>query len=80
MVGYDREDLVARRLALDGSDSAGMARARRANSMPELKASGTLQPFEKEYFRKDGSRVPVLVGVASFEERPGTRVSPSSST
>jgi hypothetical protein len=36
--------------------------------MPELKATGSLQPFEKEYFGKGGSRVPVLIGAATFEE------------
>src|SRR5262249_16102019 len=41
---------------------------RNAQAAEEVKMTGTAQPFEKEYFRKDGSRVPVLVGAASFEE------------
>jgi PAS domain S-box-containing protein len=66
MVGYDRDDLVAR--GLHWTDLTPPEwRDRDAQLVREIKIGGTLRPFEKEYFRKDGRRVPVLVGAALFE-------------
>ncbi len=65
-VGYDRDDLKAGRLRWreltppEWQDRTARARA-------ELKATKVVQPFEKEFFRRDGSRVPVLTGGALFE-------------
>lgn len=54
---------------LDKSDAQGRARAGQARMVSGLLTMGTLQPFERECFRKDDSRVPVLIGAASFEEK-----------
>jgi PAS domain S-box-containing protein len=68
IVGYAREDLVSGRLRWreltpsEWHDADDQARA-------ELKAVGTVQPREKEYFRKDGSRVLVLLGATTFGDR-----------
>lgn len=37
-------------------------------AVEQLKARGVTQPWEKEYFHKDGSRVPILVGVAMLND------------
>ncbi len=63
MVGYGREDLVSGRLRWTELTPAEW-RGADEQIIAELKAVGTLQPREKEYFRKDGSRVPVLVARA----------------
>jgi PAS domain S-box-containing protein len=71
IVGYEQADLAA----------GGLRRAeltppewhdRDAQAVAELKTVGTALPYEKEYFRKDGNRVPVLVGIAMFDERGAT--------
>ena len=68
IVGYKREDLASGRLRwTDLTPQEWLDRDQR-QWVPELKRTGSLQPFEKEYFRKDGSRVPVLIGAATFEE------------
>jgi PAS domain S-box-containing protein len=67
MVGYDREDLLAgsiRWTDLTPPDWRDRNNAR----IEHQKSSGRFEPFEKEYTRKDGSRVPVLIGEATLEE------------
>ncbi|AXF01728.1 trifunctional serine/threonine-protein kinase/ATP-binding protein/sensor histidine kinase [Paraburkholderia hospita] len=69
VIGYDRDDLLSGRLRWSDLTPPEWHERDRTEWMPELRITGTLQPFEKEYFRKDGSRVPVLIGVAMLEER-----------
>ena len=65
MIGYSRADLEAGRLNslhLTPSDW-GMASRHAAKQLEE---TGKALPFEKEYLRKDGTRVPVLVGIVQL--------------
>ena len=74
MVGYGREDLVSGRLRWKELTPAEWRDADE-QMIAELKEVGTLQPREKEYLRKDASRVPVLVARALFEWKPEEGVS-----
>jgi PAS domain S-box-containing protein len=68
IVGYDRDDLDAGRMRWTDLTPPEWLIVDEQKWVPELKKTGSLQPFEKEYFRKDGSRVPVLIGVATIDE------------
>jgi len=66
IVGYDREDLLSGRVTWR-EVTPDKWRAADEQALAEITATGSCEPFEKEYLRKDGSRVPVLVGAALLE-------------
>jgi PAS domain S-box-containing protein len=68
ILGYSREELVSGQLRWTELTPAEWRDAD-AQATAELKAAGTVRPREKEYFRRDGSRVPVLLGATSFGDR-----------
>ncbi len=75
IVGYEREDLVAGRLRWTDLTPPECQPADQG-AAEEIRQTGSCRPCEKEFFRKDGSRVPVLLGGTTFEESqdPGCRL------
>jgi len=67
MIQYTREDLVSGHMRWTDMTPPEW-RDQNEMAVAEMKATGMVQPYEKEFFRKDGTRVPVLVGSALFEE------------
>jgi PAS domain S-box-containing protein len=66
MLGYSREELLSGRVAwrsLTPPEWGGVD----ARALEQLLATGVGGLREKEYLRKDGSRVPVLIGTAMLE-------------
>ncbi len=67
MVQYDHEDVAAGRVRWRDMTPADW-RERAERALAEVIQAGRVQPFESEFFRKDGSRVPVLIGGTLFQE------------
>jgi PAS domain S-box-containing protein len=64
MLGYTKEHLLAGRVRWDMTPPESRAADERA--IEELRVKGICTPFEKEYVRTDGQRVPALVGAAQL--------------
>jgi PAS domain S-box-containing protein len=67
MMGYTREDVLAGRLRWDEMTPPDL-RHLDVPALEELFTRGTHTPYEKEYFHKDGHRVPIIVGAALLED------------
>jgi PAS domain S-box-containing protein len=73
LLGYTREELLRGMIRWD-SITPPEYRHLDERAIEEINARGVCTPFEKEHIRKDGTRIPVLVGVASLEEGEGNCV------
>jgi PAS domain S-box-containing protein len=67
LVGHSRDDLVSDRLRWTALTPNEWSEADQ-RALAELRATGGCKVFEKEYFRKDGTRVPALLGGAMLGE------------
>jgi len=68
IVGHDRET-VAQGLMHWTDLTPTEWRDRDRQALEDLAQTGTAQPYEKEFLRGDGVRVPVLLGAALFEKK-----------
>ena len=65
LLGYEQDDIRQRRVTWrDITPQESLALSEKALS--ELKSTGMVAPFEKEYIRKDGARVWVTLGAATL--------------
>ncbi|MBZ0272531.1 PAS domain S-box protein [bacterium] len=68
LIGYTRDDLAAGKLRWTELTPPEW-RHTHASAMKQLETTGIARPWVKEYVRKDGTRVPVLVGIASLTRK-----------
>lgn len=74
MVGYTRDDLRCERLNWKTMTPPEWEE-RNQEGVMVIRTSRSGTPYEKEYFRKDGSRVPIVIAGALFDDSPNEGLS-----
>jgi PAS domain S-box-containing protein len=74
MLGYSREEVVGGAGLTWRAVSAPECRAADERAVAQLGSDGVCEPYETEYVRRDGTRVPVMAGMAVLEDSPGETV------
>jgi PAS domain S-box-containing protein len=69
LTGYSREDLEAGRISWAAMTPPEFAHLDQ-RALQEISVEGICATYEKEWIRKDGVRVPILIGAAIFEDDP----------
>jgi PAS domain S-box-containing protein len=67
IVGYSRQDLEARQMNWQEMTPPGY-RQEDQQALAQIRSTGVVAPYEKEFIRKDGSHVPIIIGGASLGE------------
>ena len=67
LIGYSRSELEAEQLRWTELTPPGWETVDTI-ALKELATRGVCTPYEKEYYHKDGSRIPILIGFSALEE------------
>lgn len=73
MIGYTRDDLSRGNIYLGNLTPPEYTEAD-AKAITEAEQTGVASPWTKEYIRKDGSRIPVMIGYALLDGQSDTSV------
>ena len=74
MTGYARSDVVSGDVNFRELTPSEWT-AQNEKGIHAIQADGHAQPYEKEYFRKDGSRLPLIIAGTRFEDSPSEGMS-----
>ncbi len=74
MTGHVRDDITSGRLSFRDLTPPEWT-ARNEEAVRAIRANGYAPPYEKEYFHKDGSRLPLIIAGTRFEDSPSEGMS-----